>query len=417
MRLFDLDKFNEIIEALLRNKSRSILTGFGVFWGIFMLLFMIGGGQGLKTMLAEQLAGFATNSGFIVPSTTTIPYKGFQKGRWWRLTTDDIDMIKRHVTDADVVTGLMTPGSGSTVMYDDKEVNASCQGVFPEYALIDEPVMKYGRFINEIDIQQERKVCVIGKSVYEELFEEGEDPCGKYVKYGDVYYQIVGVNFHKSIISLAGASDGSMTIPLTTLQKIYHRGNRVDFLAFTAKPGIKIKDVIEDIKGILCRQHLISPDDKKAIFDLNAEQMFSIMDNVFKGVNLLIWLVGFGTLLAAAIGVSNIMMVTVKERTTEIGIRRAIGATPRMILSQIMSESIILTIVSGMFGILMAVGGLSVAEIIARQSSEMTEVGFQISFSVAMLALLILIILGVGAGLAPARRAMAIKPVDAMRDE
>ena len=184
----------------------------------------------------------------------------------------------------------------------------------------------------------------------------------------------------------------------------------------TAKPGYKIKDILARSKEILFREHFIDPDDKKAVFEVNAEELFSIMDNLFKGVNLLIWLVGFGTLLAAAIGVSNIMMVTVKERTTEIGIRRAIGATPKMILSQIMLESVLLTLAFGLLGIVFSVMVLSVAEIGVSASMEMA-VGFQVSFGAAMLAVLILTVLGLLAGLAPAARAMNIKPVDAMRDE
>lgn len=416
IKILDRDFFQEILEALLRNKSRSLLTGFGVFWGIFMLLFMIGGGQGVKALVAKELDGFATNSGFVVPARTSIAYKGFKKERSWRMTTQDIESIQKNVPEVDVISGVLSMWD-SKVTYEEREADCSGKGVHPDYAAIDSPTIRYGRYINEIDIKQERKVCVIGKSIYNDLFPEGGDPCGKYVKMGDVYYEVVGVDYHTGAININGRSEESVTIPISVLQKVYNRGNRVDFICLTAKPGCSIKDVLVKVRGILSKQHLFSPEDKKAVMEINAEELFQIMDKLFGGLNLLIWLVGFGTLLAAAIGVSNIMMVTVRERTTEIGIRRAIGATPNMILSQIMSESIILTIVSGMMGILVSVAGLSVAETIAKASSDMTYVGFQISFQMAMLALFILIVLGVVAGLAPARRALEIKPVDAMRDE
>ena len=216
-------------------------------------------------------------------------------------------------------------------------------------------------------------------------------------------------------ISINGTADEAFTIPMSVLQKLYNRGTEVDFLCMTAKPGYKIKDILAKSRELLFREHFIDPDDKKAMFEINAEELFSIMDNLFKGVNLLIWLVGFGTLLAAAIGVSNIMMVTVKERTTEIGIRRAIGATPKMILSQVMLESMLLTLAFGFIGIFFSVGFLSLGNL-ASAGSEMPA-DFQVSFGAAILAVVILTVLGLLAGLAPAMRAMNIKPVDAMRDE
>ncbi len=412
---FDIDRFREIYQTLMRNKSRSFLTGFGVFWGIFMMLAMMGGGQGLKALLSTTFQGFATNSGFIASDVTSKPYKGFRSGRSWNLTLDDVESLKRSVPEIDVATGQVSVWGG-TVSYGDNSVSAQNVGVYPEYAEIETPLLKYGRYINEVDVRQERKVCVIGKRIYKQLFPEGGDPCGKFVLMGNTYYKIVGVNFSNGNISINGSADRSVVVPMTVLQKLYNKGNDVDVICLTAKTGFKIKDILAEAREIIAREHYIAPDDKKAILDLNAEQMFSIMDNLFKGVNLLVWLVGFGTLLAAAIGVSNIMMVTVKERTTEIGIRRAIGATPRMILGQIMLESVILTMVAGMIGIVFAVGILSVAEIAATASAGM-PIGFQISFGEAMLAVLILTVLGLLAGLAPASRAMNIRPVDAMRDE
>lgn len=414
-RFFDIDRLTEIWEALSRNRSRSLLTGFGVFWGIFMLLSLMGGGQGLKTMLTGVLSGFATNSGFIIPGETSMPYKGFRSGRTWSMELSDIERLRREIPEIDAVTGSMGMW-GSTVVFEDRESDCQGRGVMPEYARIEEPRMAYGRYINQVDIDQERKVCVLGKRIYKNLFPDGGDPCGLYVRMGDIWFQVVGVDMNNGNIGINGTADEALTIPMSVLQKLYNRGTSVDFICMTAQPGYKIKDILAKSREILFREHFIDPSDKKAIFEINAEELFSIMDNLFKGVNLLIWLVGFGTLLAAAIGVSNIMMVTVKERTTEIGIRRAIGATPNMILSQVMMESMLLTLAFGFIGIFLSVGFLSLGGAVASVASE-TPADFQVSFGAAVLVVFILTVLGLLAGLAPALRAMNIKPVDAMRDE
>ena len=414
-RFFDIDRLTEIWEALSRNRSRSLLTGFGVFWGIFTLLSLMGGGQGLKTMLTGVLSGFATNSGFIIPGETSMPYKGFRSGRTWSMELSDIERLRREIPEIDAVTGSMGMW-GSTVVFEDRESDCQGRGVMPEYARIEEPRMAYGRYINQVDIDQERKVCVLGKRIYKNLFPDGGDPCGLYVRMGDIWFQVVGVDMNNGNIGINGTADEALTIPMSVLQKLYNRGTSVDFICMTARPGYKIKDILAKSREILFREHFIDPSDKKAIFEINAEELFSIMDNLFKGVNLLIWLVGFGTLLAAAIGVSNIMMVTVKERTTEIGIRRAIGATPNMILSQVMMESMLLTLAFGFIGIFLSVGFLSLGGAVASVASE-TPADFQVSFGAAVLVVFILTVLGLLAGLAPALRAMNIKPVDAMRDE
>ena len=414
-RFFDIDRLTEVWEALSRNRSRSLLTGFGVFWGIFMLLSLMGGGQGLKTMLTGVLSGFATNSGFIIPGETSMPYKGFRSGRTWSMELSDIERLRREIPEIDAVTGSMGMW-GSTVVFEDRESDCQGRGVMPEYARIEEPRMAYGRYINQVDIDQERKVCVLGKRIYKNLFPDGGDPCGLYVRMGDIWFQVVGVDMNNGNIGINGTADEALTIPMSVLQKLYNRGTSVDFICMTARPGYRIKDILAKSREILFREHFIDPSDKKAIFEINAEELFSIMDNLFKGVNLLIWLVGFGTLLAAAIGVSNIMMVTVKERTTEIGIRRAIGATPNMILSQVMMESMLLTLAFGFIGIILSVGFLSLGGAVASVASE-TPADFQVSFGAAVLVVFILTVLGLLAGLAPALRAMNIKPVDAMRDE
>jgi len=412
---FDIDRIHEIRQTILRNRSRSLLTGFGVFWGIFMLLFLMGGGQGVKALLQQELQGFATNSGFIVPSQTSRPFKGFKRGRTWKMTRRDIEILRNRLPEAAIVTGQLSRW-GMNAVRGGQTYSATAKGVYPDYVHVEMPKLKYGRYINAVDLEQERKVCVLGKRVYESLFPEGGDPCGQLVQLQDSYFRVVGVDYGTGAISINGSSDRAVVMPVTVMQKLYNRGDEIDMICMTARSGVKIKTIMNKARGVLSREHAFDPEDKVAMFELNAEEMFGIVDNLFRGLNILIWLIGFGTLLAAAIGVSNIMMVSVKERTTEIGIRRAIGATPKMILSQIMSESVILTVAAGMFGIMFSVMVLSATETVVSAQSG-TAIGFQVSFGAAVLALGILMVLGLLAGLAPAYRAMAIRPVDAMRDE
>lgn len=406
----------EILDTLTRNKSRSFLTGFGVFWGVFMLIALIGGGQGLKEMLQKNFSGFATNSAMVWSQTTTKPYKGFKKGRWWNMTEHDVERLRLQIPELDVVAPVLFSGSKAAV-HEDYNTTAAVRGVTNDYAKINEPLMYYGRFLNEMDMKQNRKVCVIGKKVYTDLFPTGGDPCGTAIRIDSIYYEVVGVDYRTGdAISIGGRADESVMIPISVVRKAYNRGNRVDMIALTGRGDVSMSSLAPRIRQTIAREHLIDPTDEQGIMVFNTEVLFGIMDSLFKGVNFLIWLVGIGTLLAGAIGVSNIMMVTVKERTTEIGIRRAIGATPRMILSQIISESIVLTAVAGMSGILFAVMILQMLEL-GNTTDGLVEAHFQVGFWTAIFAALLLCALGVLAGLAPAWRAMSIKPVDAMRDE
>ncbi|MBO7044755.1 MAG: ABC transporter permease [Prevotella sp.] len=412
----DIDSYREILDTLTRNKSRSFLTGFGVFWGVFMLVALIGGGQGLKEMLQENFAGFATNSAMVWAQPTSKAYKGFRKGRYWHMDYRDVERIKRRVPELDVVTPLLF-SNGGYAYYDDRKAQIGVNGALPDYQYVNEPKMFYGRYINEADIKDHRKVCVIQKKTYKELFPGGGDPCGKSIRIDSIYYQIVGVDYNTSeAISFGGEAGTNVILPLTLMQQTYNRGNSVDLIAVTGKKGVVMSSLTDRIRETVARAHFIDPTDERGAMVFNTEVLFQLLDNLFKGVNFLIWLVGLGTLLAGSIGVSNIMMVTVRERTTEIGIRRAIGATPTNILSQIISESIVLTLVAGMSGILFGVMILHMLEL-ANTEDGILAAHFQVGFWTAIFAAFVVSVMGVLAGLAPAARAMSIKPVDAMRDE
>jgi len=411
----DIDNYREILDTLTRNKSRSFLTGFGVFWGVFMLVALIGGGQGLKEMLQQNFAGFATNSSMIWAQPTTKAYKGFRKGRYWGMVYRDVDRLKAQVPELDVVAPMVSRW-GNSAVYKDKRNSCNMSGVTPEYAKVMEPKMYYGRYINDMDMAQRRKVCVLGKKVYKELFPGGGDPTGKQIRIDSVYYQVIGVDYKEGGVNINGRSEEAVTIPITLMQQTYNMGEEVHVICTTGKPGVTMSALAPRMREVIARAHTVDPTDEQGVMVFNTEVLFKLMDNLFKGVNFLIWLVGLGTLLAGAIGVSNIMMVTVRERTTEIGIRRAIGATPRVILSQIVSESVILTAVAGMSGILFAVFVLQMLEL-GNTEDGILAAHFQVHFWTAIFAAFIIGIMGVLAGLAPAWRAMSIKPVDAMRDE
>ena len=415
--LFDTDTFREILDSILRNRSRSLLTGFGVFWGVFMLMLLTGGGQGLKDLLVQNFEGFAQNTCIVATSATTKPYKGFKKGRTWDLEYADVDRLKAMVPELETVSPTVSLWGKSVTRDENTSSRAVVKGARADYANIETPKIKYGRWLNDADNLQERKVCVIGKRVYEELFPEGGSPLGERISIDGSYYTVIGVNWRDSGgISINGSASDAVTIPINQARKAYNLGKTVHLLCFTAKEGVTMSDITPRVREIIAHQHYIEPTDEQAMFLLNTQLIFGIVDNLFKGINFLIWLIGLGTLLAGVIGVSNIMMVSVKERTTEIGIRRAIGATPRQILGQIISESIVLTLVAGMIGIVFSVLILAGVEL-AMTTDGVLKAAFQVPFGTAVLAALLLTVLGVLAGLMPALRAMQIKPVDAMRDE
>ena len=414
----DIDSYREILDTLTRNMSRSFLTGFGVFWGVFMLVALMGGGKGLKEQLDKNFEGFAQNTVMIWSQQTTKAYKGFRKGRWWSMEYKDIDRLKRQVPEIDAVAPILFSSwrGSNTAYYGDQKTTPRIQGTVPDLLRIIEPKLYYGRFLNEMDIREHRKVCVIGKKIYKDLFKEGGDPCGKKIRVDSTYYEVIGVDYSSGNININGRAEEKITIPITMMQAAFNRGNQVDLIAATGRPGVVMSKITPRIRETIARAHFVDPTDEEGCGVFNTELMFQMINNLFKGVNILIWLVGLGTLLAGAIGVSNIMMVTVRERTTEIGIRRAIGATPKMILSQIISESIVLTLVAGMSGILFAVMILQMLEMYNTEDG-IIETHFQVGFWTAIFCAFVVSSLGVLAGLAPAARAMSIKPVDAMRDE
>lgn len=416
--MFDLDRWYEIWITITHNKSRSFLTAFGVFWGMFMLVVMIGAGNGLSKGINSQIEGFASNSVFFQSQQTSLPYKGFQKGRSWNMLNSDIPIIEDRVQELEYISPILFSGGGGNdnVVRNEKAGSYTVKGTYPVYDKIERSIMEYGRYINNIDIAEKRKVCILGTRVYEVLFNKGENPLGKQVKVNGIYFTVIGVARKTSNASIGGDPEETVVLPFTSMQQAFNQGNIIHLLAATAQPGIKVRVIQDKIVQTLKEIHQISPDDKEAVFNMNIEEQFNMFNNLGIGIGLLIWIVGLGTLFAGAVGVSNIMLVTVRERTKEIGIRRALGATPRNIIGQILSESIVLTVLAGIGGIVLGVGLLTATGIMLSQGDQFLK-DPQISFYIAIVALIILVVIGTLAGFIPAQRAMMIKPIEAIGEE
>lgn len=256
MRL-DLDTYKEILDTITRNKSRSLLTGFGVFWGVFMLIALSGGGQGLREMLQNNFAGFATNASVIWAQPTTKAYRGFNKGREWSMDTKDIVRLRHQVPELDVISPMIFGGRRTTTR-GTNTFSASTMGVTPDYAHVAAPTLYYGRYINDIDMKQERKVCVIGKQIYKNLFPEGGDPCGKTIRVDSTYYRVVGVNYSSGhAVNFGGSAEETITMPESVLRKVYNRGTAVDLMAVTGKKGVVMSTIADRMRTTLARAHSI----------------------------------------------------------------------------------------------------------------------------------------------------------------
>lgn len=410
--IFDIENWREIGATLARNKTRTFLTAFGIFWGTAMLAMLWGGSQGMEDMIRRNFEGFATNTAVMQPGRRTISYKGFNKGSSWSMTQTDIDNLNNNIEGLQVAVPMINRGS-YTISRGRKTTTASVKGESSDFKYIFLPVIYEGRYLNESDDRDERKVCVLGKRVAADLFGVGS-ALGQYVSVGGIYYKVIGVAGQTSEINVGDKTDESVIIPTSTIRRSFNLGDKIDGAMLLFKDDYKPSESLADIEKVLYRNHPISPDDHNALFFFDISEQFSMVDNLFIGVSLLALFVGIGSLLAGIIGVGNIMWVIVKERTQEIGIRRAIGAKPSDIITQILSEGMLLTFVAGFAGICFAVIVLAVAQVIT--TNEVSTPGFQLTFMHAITIVGVFVVLGTLAGMIPATKAMKIKPVEAMRE-
>jgi len=416
--MFDLDKYNEIWQTITRNKARSFLTGFGVGWGLFMFIVMSGLGFAFKDGVMSQLEGVPNNAVFLFTNVTTVEYKGFNEGRYWQMQSSDIDMIKNNVPEIENVTGVVF-GNRAVITRNDNSASHQIRGVDDSYINIEAFTVLHGRNINPIDIKEKRKVCILGSRVYEAFFKKDEDAIGQLISIDGAYYQIIGVMLGSDNININGNLNNSIFMPFSTVQQLHNYGNIIGMIAFSAYEDADIDEIEDKVKTLLKVKHHIAPNDDEAFFSFGIKEIFDMFRNLFLGIEVLIWIVGMGTLFAGAVGISNIMLVSVKERTNEIGIRRAIGAKPNSIMNQIIGESIVLTFISGFIGLFIAVLALAVTnEAISANASPTSMFGNpQISFNLAIISFVILLISGLVAGFLPAKNALMIKAIDALRDE
>jgi putative ABC transport system permease protein len=416
--IFERDNWQEIFATIRKNKLRTFLTMLGVFWGIFMLVIMLGAGNGLRNGVLKEFAGTATNSFYIWAQRTSKAYKGMQPNRSFNYTTVDTERLKL-LPELEVVSPINQLGGHegtNNVIRGLKTAACEIQACYPNIAKISNIKMKDGRFVNEMDINEKRKICVIGPRVVEMLYKKDEKVIGTYIRVNGVYFTVVGVT-----VVTQGGNDGReqaqrINIPYSTFQNAFNYGNVVGWFAIKAKDNVSAEEAEKHVMSILKERHKIAPNDLKAIGHVNLAVEYKKLNGLFIGIEVLVWIVGIGTLLAGVIGISNIMLIVVKERTKEIGVKRALGAVPAQIIGQIVLEAIFLTSISGYFGLVIGIGLLEALDSAIGNSGEMFT-NPTVDLSVAIKALSVLILSGAFAGLIPASKAVAIKPVEALRTE
>ena len=418
--LFDKDTWQEIFGSIQKNKTRTIITMIGVLWGIFIFISLAGSSKGLDNGFERAFQSIASNSIFVWSQYTSLPYAGYKSNRAIQLKLRDAEVIKKRVHGIKFIAPRIAAGvfgnAGGNIVRGNKTGTYGIYGEFPEYIKIaTSKIYSGGRFINESDIGFERKVCVIGEGTQLEMFEKGEDPIGKFLTINKINFRVVGV--HKFVEGGGFGDDGDIYIPFTTFKMIFNTGDNVGFFMIAADENADGVRVEKEIKATLKEIHKVNPNDERAISGFNLGEVFRKTMNFADGLTFLSLVVGIATILAGVIGIGNILLISVKERTNEIGIRRALGATPSEVRSQIILESVFLTTLAGVIGIIL---GSFVLYIINAATIDMTDFPYTnptVPIPYVLGALGIMIILGTLIGIIPAQRAVSIKPIDALREE
>ncbi len=410
--MFDRDKWQEIFSTISKNKLRTFLTGFSVAWGIFMLIILLGSGQGLQNGVQHKFDDDAVNSLWIYARQTSKPYKGYNAGRQIRFTNNDYKRTKALDSHIDHITGRFYVGSQIT-SYKNNYGSYDLRAVNPGFKYIENTKITEGRFLNKLDIKDFSKVVIIGNIVKKDLFKNGVDPLGKYVKIGNISFKVIGV------FADAGG-EGEMRkiyLPISTAQRVFNGGNRIHQIMLTVgNASLKqTKRIESEIRNNFALLHHFDPTDPRAIRINNNLENYKKVMNLFLGIRIFIWIIGIGTIIAGIVGVSNIMMIVVKERTKEIGIRKALGATPASIVSLILLESVTITSMAGYVGLMLGVGLLELTKKFIPPSDFFMNP--QANISIAVSAIILLVVAGTIAGFIPARKAASIKPIEALRYE
>ena len=411
--MFDIDKWQEIFNTIEKNKLRTFLTGFSVAWGIFMLIILQGSGIGLQKGVENQFRSSATNAIWIWNGQTSKPFAGMKPGRNIQMTNDDYDYLSTRMNGIDHISSRFQLWSGNTISYNQQYGSFSIRGVHPDYGIVEQLSMVQGRFINEYDQKESRKSVVISTKVQEALFIHGEEPIDQYVKVNGIPFKVVGVFTDDD-----GRDDNMQVVyvSLAAAQRVFGAGRDVQSIVVTVGDANadEAKEIEDNIKSKMASMHRYDPTDERAMFFWNSVEEFQRFKKLFASISLFIWVIGVGTIIAGVVGVSNIMMIVVKDRTKEIGIRKAIGATPGSIISLVLQEAILITGFAGYIGLVLGVGLL---ELISKQIDTPFFKQPEVNIQVAIGATVLLVVAGALAGFFPARRAAAIKPIEALRDE
>ena len=419
--MFDSDNWIEIWHSMKKNPLRSFMTGFGVFWGMFMLIIMLGSGNGLRNGVTGDMKGFSTNSVYVWAMSTSKAYAGFKPGRRVQLTFEDAAAIKNNVKHVDIIAPrnqLGGYGDNNNISRGTKSGSFTVMGDTPDYFKVKLLELSYGRVINEFDMRDKRKVCVIGDRVHEVLFNRGENPIGKSISIQGAHFTVIGMT--KSGNGRMSRRDGeSIYIPFSTFTKAYNYGNKVSWFSILANKTVPPESVEANVKSYLAERHKVDPEDSMAFGSFTAGKFMKKMNQGFSLINLVVWIVGIFSLISGIIGISNIMIVVVKERTKEIGVKRALGARPYLIIRQVIMEAFSLTAIFGYAGLVLGVVLLENASTImsAFDVSDQYFKNPEIDFNIAVQSLVVLIFCGMVAGLIPAIRAARIKPIEALREE
>lgn len=421
--MFSKDNWDEILQALTANVFRTILTAFGVFWGIFILVILLAAGKGLENGVKKGFDGIATNTMFMWSQTTSKAYKGLPKTRRYDFRNSDVAALKAALPDLLYVSPrnqLEDFNGTNNVVRGTKTSSFTIYGDYPELIKQQPMDIEKGRFMNQQDIQEKRKVAVIGKGVISELYGKEEEVIGTYIKINGINFMVVGVYKSKQQGGNAEQEQKNIFIPFTTFQQAFNYGDKVGWMAITAKDETSITDLKPKILEIIKSLHSIHPSDDRAVGNFDLYEQFNKVQSLFNILNVIAYFVGSLVLISGVIGISNIMLIVVKERTKEIGIRRALGATPAAIRGQILTESIFLTIVSGMLGIAFATGVIALLNMALESMPPGSDTMFanpSVDLRVVFVALIILVGSGLLAGFIPAQTAISVKPVDALRSE
>ena len=417
--LFDRNTWQEIFGSISKNKTRTVITVIGVLWGIFIYIALSGAAKGMDNGFESIFETIAKNSMFVWAQTTSMPYAGYKTGRQMQLKLDDAQKIENRIPEVQYIAPRNVMGffgsEPAQTSRGDKVGNYTVFGDYPVFVKIaPKKIYDGGRFINDQDIESARKVAVIGERTQQELFDKDEEPIGEFIKIADVYFQVVGV--HKFEQGGGFGGDGDIFIPFTTYKKLYNTGDNVGWFSIAAYDDVDVLEVEENIKSLLKNIHQVDPDDERAFGSFNLGEQFEKITGFADGITFLSLVVGIATILAGVIGIGNILLISVKERTKELGVRRALGATPAEVRNQIILESVFLTVLAGIIGIIL---GAAVLKMIASitQDIDFPYSNPTVPIPYVLGALAIMVILGTLIGLIPAQRAVSIKPIDALREE